>query len=137
MGLFACQNLLGFREVICGPGLGLDPLRVTPHAFGHRHRWLPAERSEPRVVEWLTDTDFVIQWSADGRYWFAYHGLAIPCRVERVDVKTGRREPFKDMAPTNRIGLLTVRPVFITDDEKYYTYTTYKQESTLFATEAN
>ena len=117
--------------------LSPDGKQILARGPGGKYYLYPIDAGEPRVVEWLTDTDFVIQWSADGRYWFAYHGLAIPCRVERVDVKTGRREPFKDMAPTNRIGLLTVRPVFITDDEKSYTYTTYKQESTLFVTEAN
>lgn len=69
-------------------------------------------------------------------YWYVYRGLTIPCRVERVNVENGRRELFKEMAPTNRTGLLTVRPTFITDDQQSYTYTTYQQAATLFVTEA-
>ena len=93
--------------------------------------------AEPRPVEWLTDADVVIQWSADNRFWFAYRGSAIPCRVERINVETGRRELFKEVAPTIRTGLLAVRPTFITDNQQSYAYTTYQQVSSLFVTEEN
>ena len=90
-----------------------------------------------RPVEWLTDADVVIGWSADNRFWFVYRGLTIPCRVERVNVETGRRELFKDIAPPNRTGILVVRPNFITDNQQSYAYTTYQQVSSLFVTEEN
>ena len=92
---------------------------------------------EPRPVEWLTDADVVIGWSADNRFWFVYRGLTIPCRVERVNVETGRREFFKDIAPPNRTGILFVRPNFVTDNQQSYAYTTYQQVSSLFVTEEN
>ena len=95
----------------------------------------PIDSGPPRPLEWLTDADVVIQWSADSRFWFAYRGSAIPCRVERVNVENGRRETFQEMAPANRTGLLAVRPTFITDNQQSYTYTTYQQVSTLFVTE--
>ncbi|CAN5871258.1 hypothetical protein BH24ACI1_BH24ACI1_05480 [soil metagenome] len=90
---------------------------------------------DARPVEWLTDADVVIGWSADNRFWYVYRGLTIPCRVERVNVETGRRELFKDIAPPNRTGILFVRPNFITDNQQSYAYTTYQQVSSLFVTE--
>lgn len=97
----------------------------------------PVDGGEPRPVPWLTDADVVIQWSADGRFVFAYRGSAIPCRVERINLETGRRELFTDMAPANRTGLLAVRPTFITDNQQSYAYTTYQQVSSLFVTEGS
>lgn len=96
----------------------------------------PVDSGDQRPVEWLTNSDVVIQWSADSRFWYVYQGSQIPCRVERVNVETGRRDLFKEMAPNVRNGLLAVRPTFITDDQRSYAYTTYQQVSTLFVTEA-
>ncbi|MEK6325182.1 MAG: hypothetical protein AABN33_26375 [Acidobacteriota bacterium] len=86
-------------------------------------------------MPWLTDAEVVIQWGADGRFVFSYRGSSIPCRVERVNVETGRRELFIEMAPANRTGLLAVRLNFITDNQQSYAYTTYQQVSSLFVTE--
>lgn len=36
---------------------------------------------------------------------------------------------------SERTGLLTVRPTFITDNQQSYSYTTYQQVSSLFVTE--
>ncbi len=97
----------------------------------------PTGGGDARPVEWLTDADVVIGWSADNRFWFVYRGLTVPCRVERVNVETGRRELFKEIAPPNRTGILSVRPNFITDNQQSYAYTTYQQVSSLFVTEEN
>ncbi len=115
--------------------LSPDGKRVLARSAAGNYFLYPVDGGDPRPVEWLTNTDVVIQWSADSRFWFAYSGSGIPCRVERVNVETGRRELFKEMAPAIRTGLLAVRPTFITDDERSYTYTTYQQVSSLFVTE--
>ncbi len=76
-----------------------------------------------------------MQWSGEGRAWFVYRGRDIPCRVERVDVATGRREFFKAMAPPSRVGIISLVPIFISDDQQAYLYSTYQQVSSLFVTE--
>ena len=96
----------------------------------------PVDGGEPRLVGGLTEADIAIQWSADSRSVFVYQGTAVPCKVELVNVETGRRELFKEMAPQHRTGVLSVRPTFITDDQRSYTYTTYSQVSSLFVSEA-
>ena len=116
--------------------LSPDGKLILARGIGGKYFLYPVDGGEPRGVPWLTDADVVIQWSADGRYWYAYQGSTIPCRVERINAETGRRELFKEMAPMVRTGLLAVRPTFITDDERSYTYTTYQQVSSLFVTEA-
>ncbi len=115
--------------------LSPDGKLVLARGLGGKYFLYPIDGGEPRSVEWLTEADTVIGWSADNRSVFVYRGLAIPCRVERVNVETGRREFFKDFAPPSRTGLLVVRPTFITDNQQSYAYTTYQQTATLFVTE--
>jgi len=121
----------GTREGRLSP----DGKLILARSSGGKFSVYSIEGGDARTVQGLTDLDVVIQWGADSRFVFAYRGSAIPCRVERVNLDTGRRELFAEMAPANRTGLLTVRPTFITDDQQSYSYTTYQQVSSLFVTE--
>ncbi len=117
--------------------LSPDGKLILARGAGDKYFIYPVDGGEPRPVPWLTEADIVIQWSADGRSWFVYRGSGVPCRVERVNVETGRRELFKEIAPEFSTGLLAVRPTFISDDLQSYAYTTYQQVSTLFVTDGS
>ena len=65
----------------------------------------------------------------------AYRRAEIPCRLERVFLDTGQRTLFKEFAPADRAGLLSLREVYVTDDLRSYAYTTYYQVSSLFVSE--
>jgi Tol biopolymer transport system component len=95
----------------------------------------PIAGGEPRPVPALTEADVLAQWSADGRSVLAYRRAEIPYRVERVDLATGKRSLFKELAPTDRTGLLSMREIFVTDDLRSYGYTAYYQVSSLFVSE--
>jgi len=153
----------GKGVLICGsePGkgtrfyvqeIGGAPRPVTPE--GTRDGWLSADGKlvlargpegkyslypiaggEPRPVPGLAETDIIAQWSADGRSVLAYRRAEIPCRLERVDLDTGRRTLFKEFAPADRTGLLSMREIFITDDLRSYAFTAYYQVSSLFVSE--
>ncbi len=123
----------GTRDGRISPDGKLIPARGA----GGKYFLYPINGGEARPVQWLTDADTVIQWCADGRSVFAYKAVAIPCRVERINLETGRRELFKEIGPTNRTGLLNMAPIAITDDERSYAYSTYQQVSSLFVTEGN
>ena len=131
-------------------GGGLRP--VTPE--GTRDGWLssdgrivlargpegkyflyPITGGEARLVPGLTETDVVAHWSGDGRSVLAYRRAEIPCRLEGVDLATGHRALFKELAPADRAGLLSMRDVFVTDDLQSYAYTAYYQVSSLFVSE--
>jgi len=96
----------------------------------------PIAGGEPRPVPGLAEADVVAQWSADGRSVLVYRRAEIPCRLERVFLDTGQRKLFKELVPTDRAGLLSVRGVFVTDDLRAYAYTAYHQVSSLFVSEA-
>ncbi len=96
-----------------------------------------AERgAESRPVPGLTEADVLAQWSGDSRSVLVYRRAEIPCRLERVDLASGRRAPFKEFAPADRTGLLSMREIFVTDDLRSYAYTAYYQLSSLFESEA-
>ncbi|MGB8012097.1 MAG: hypothetical protein WCF68_10820 [Terriglobales bacterium] len=97
----------------------------------------PIAGGEPQPVPELTDADILAQWSTDGRSVLVYRRAEIPCRIERVDLATGRRTLFKEIAPADRTGLLSMREIFITDDQRSYAYTGYYQVSSLFVSESS
>ena len=57
---------------------------------------------------------------------------SIPSRVERVDLETGRRTLIKEIAPPDRVGLMSVGLNFLTEDERSYAFGFGRQLSTLF-----
>ncbi len=69
----------------------------------------PIGGGEPRPVPSLAEADVVAHWSADGRSVLAYRRAEIPCRLDRVDLVTGERRLFKEIAPVDRAGLLSLR----------------------------
>ncbi len=62
--------------------------------------------------------------------------IIAPLGAGRVDLATGRRTLFKEFAPADRTGLLSMREIFVTDDLRSYAYTAYYQVSSLFVSEA-
>ena len=112
-----------------------DRARETP---GQQQNASPSgkQSAEPRFVPGLSEADVLAHWSADGTAILVYRRAEIPCRLERVDLVTGRRTLFKEFAPADRTGLLSMREVFVTDDLRSYAYTAYYQVSSLFESEA-
>ncbi|MGP0099482.1 MAG: TolB family protein [Terriglobales bacterium] len=95
----------------------------------------PIAGGEPQPVPGLTEADTLAHWSLDGKSVLVYRRAEIPCRLERVDLATGRRTLFKEFAPADRTGLLSIREIFVTDNLRSYAYTAYYQVSSLFVSE--
>ena len=82
----------------------------------------PVEPGEPRVVPGLEPDDIPLRWTADGTSIFVNRPTAPPLRIEKVDVKTGRRTLWKEIRPPDPSGVESVGPAQITPDEKAYVY---------------
>jgi hypothetical protein len=96
---------------------------------------IEGDGGETRPVPGLAESDVVAQWSADGRSALVYRRAQIPCRLERVDLATGQRKLFAELAPSDRAGLLSTREIVATDDLRSYAYTAYYQVSSLFVSD--
>jgi len=94
----------------------------------------PAAGGEPRPVAGATPEDSVIRWSRDGRSVLVVRP-EVPTRIERLDLFTGRREPIRTVGPTDLTGVLQIRTITMSDDDKSYAYSTRRMISHLFLVE--
>ena len=72
-------------------------------------------------VAGLNDDDDVAGWSADGRALYVYPRGELPFHVFRLDLSTGRKEPFRVVAPADTSGAQRSYLLF-TPDAKGYVY---------------
>jgi eukaryotic-like serine/threonine-protein kinase len=90
---------------------------------------------EPRPIPGLPGDDEVLTWSVDGRYLFVRERVgSMPARIQRLDMKTGKREPWKDLRPTDAAGVHNLF-VFLTPDGRSYLYSYSRELSDLFLVE--
>jgi hypothetical protein len=70
----------------------------------------------------------------DSRCWY----IAVrncPAASSALTLQPAIARSSKEVAPTDRTGLLSLREIFVTDDLRSYAYTAYYQVSSLFVSE--
>jgi len=77
----------------------------------------------PKPVPGTAPDDEVIHWSSYGQSVLIYRRGEVPARVERLDLSTGKRVLVRQLAPPSRAGVLNVRYIAFSDDERWYAYT--------------
>ncbi len=90
--------------------------------------------SSPRPLGEIRPDDTPFGWTDDGRWVFVQAGSDVPARVDRIEVATGRRVHFRDFAPENLSGLISMEfndPVLPADGSRY-SYQYVRTTSTLF-----
>jgi len=94
-----------------------------------------AAGGKPRPVAGLLKTDFVWRnWSDDGRYLYAWNPLELPFRVFRVEIATGKREPWKTITPQDPAGIFSA-DLMLTPDGKSYAYNCKRTLNDLYLVE--
>jgi Tol biopolymer transport system component len=112
-----------------------DGRRLVVKANGGSLDLYPVGGGEPRPVAGATPRDSVIRWTPDGRSLLVTQGGEVPARVERLDVATGRREPFRTLGPADLGGVLTVGPFIFSNDGRSHAYAVRRMVSHLFLVE--
>ena len=122
----------GMRATIVSPdgleiaGSTLEGLQLIYRADGE---------GRPRTIEGAEPGDFLVQWSADGKSIFVRGPEERPLTVYRVDLATGKRERWKELAPPDMTGVFEFgagpRGVRITPDGQFYAYTFYRDSGSL------
>ena len=89
---------------------------------------------EPRRIPGVDPPDTFAGWSSDGSAVYVRRGwvTSIPARIERVDLATGRAEPFREFAPPDRTGVVALQGGEVVLDGRAYAYGYGRQLSTLF-----
>jgi len=75
-----------------------------------------------RPVAGLLAGDTPIRFTSDGKSLFTMRLDEVPARVFRVDLATGQRQLFRELAPPDRAGLLPITVVKMTPDGASYAY---------------
>ncbi len=85
--------------------------------------WLyPVDGGERRLVRGMLPTDYLWRnFSEDDRFVYAWNPLELPFRVFRIDLVTGRREPWMTIMPQDPAGIWQA-DLILTPDGKSYAY---------------
>jgi eukaryotic-like serine/threonine-protein kinase len=105
------------KELAVGPD---SQITIYPAAGG-------PGRSIPDTAGYLP-----IQWSADADQLYVYRYEELPALVDRIDVKTGKKERWKELMPPSPNGIVAIGPLQITPDGRSYAYTYHRVISELY-----
>jgi eukaryotic-like serine/threonine-protein kinase len=83
---------------------------------------LTVDSGETRPIPGLVAGDAPIAWSDDTRSLYVYRLGEIPATVNRLDLATGRKQPWKQLVPPDVSGVTDISSVLITPDGKNYVY---------------
>ncbi len=105
----------------------------------------PIDGGEPKPVNGVTEADDVIGGSADSEVvYVSSDASAIPqqtsqeilrilkMNVVKVNIVTGRRQPFVTISPSDAAGIVGLSPPRFTGDGKQYVFNQYRQLSVLY-----
>ena len=71
----------------------------------------------------------------DGRYVYVREIDAESFRIARLDLRTGRREPWKELTPADPAGVHNLWRVLLTSDGRHYAYSYQRDLSDLYLVE--
>jgi len=121
-------------------GLGIGP--VSPDGRfvaawspdGKLHLY-PMSPGDSLPVSGVADSEFPIQWSSEGKSLYVKGPGELPARVFRVNPVSGKRELWKQFAPSDPTGVVAVQGVVMTQDAAAYAYTYVRILSVLYVAE--
>jgi len=111
---------------------GLSVLGIGPDQKGYI--FSPAG-ADPRIVNGMESGDIPINWSQDSHSIFLYRSGEVPAKVYRLDLATGKRVVWKEIAPLDPTGVSTIGPILITPDGKTYVYGFHRTLGDLYLVE--
>ena len=90
---------------------------------------------DPRIVNGMEPGDIPINWSQDGRSIYLYRTGEVPAKVYRLELATGKKSVWKQIAPLDPTGVSTIGPILMTPDGKTYVYGFHRTLGDLYLVE--
>ena len=110
-----------------------DGLQVLVRESSGGQKLYPVDGGPARPVPGATPDDAVVRWSADGKSLIVVSLWSdVPVKVEKLDLASGRREPYKTLGPADLTGAIQISPIAVSDDGKSYALTVRRMASHLF-----
>jgi dipeptidyl aminopeptidase/acylaminoacyl peptidase len=95
----------------------------------------PIDGGQPRAIKVQLPIRATRNLARSGRYVFASLRQEIPLKVYRFDLVTGEKQPWKDLAPTDRAGVYNLGQLSLTPDAHWYVYSYVRDLSDLYIVE--
>ncbi len=95
----------------------------------------PTAGGDPKVVNGMDPGDIPINFSADGHSVFLYRTGEVPGKVYRVELTSGKKTVWKEIAPLDPTGVSTIGPILMTPDGKTYAYGFHRTVGDLYLVE--
>ncbi|MGB9235931.1 MAG: protein kinase, partial [Terriglobales bacterium] len=111
---------------------GQSVLGIGPDQKGYL---FPAAGGDSRLVNGMDSGDIPINWSQDGRSIFLYRTGEVPAKVYRLELATGKKTVWKQIAPLDPTGVSTIGPILMTPDGKTYVYGFHRTLGDLYLVE--
>ncbi|HLG97019.1 MAG TPA: protein kinase [Bryobacteraceae bacterium] len=93
---------------------------------------IPLAGGDPKLIGTIEPTESVIRWSSDGRYLYVRQiDKPYSLKISRLEVASGRKEPWKELAPPDPVGVRMI-DVALTPDGSSYAYSFQRDIVTLF-----
>jgi eukaryotic-like serine/threonine-protein kinase len=95
----------------------------------------PAAGGDARPVNGIEAGDIPITWSQDGRSIYLYRSGEVPAKVYRLELASGKKTVWKQIAPLDPTGVSTIGPILMTPDGKTYVYGFHRTLGDLYLVE--
>ena len=95
----------------------------------------PTSGGNPRAVSGMQPGDIPISWTQDGHAVYLYHSGDVPANVYRLELATGNKNIWKQIAPLDPTGVSTIGPILMTPDGKTYVYGFHRTLGDLYLVE--
>ena len=95
----------------------------------------PVGGGEPRMINGLNPGEQPITFSSDGHSLYLYQPGELPAKVDRLDLQTGKRTPWKQLMPSDPAGVENIGPILLTPDAKNCVYGYHRMLADLYLVE--
>ncbi len=112
-----------------------DGRHVAGMAGDRQVRIYPIDGGDPRPVPGVEAGEVPLRFTSDGAGLYVYRVGEVPARVVRVDLASGRREPFRDLLPRDRDGLVALSRILVTPSGSAWAYRYFRALSDLYLIE--
>jgi len=95
----------------------------------------PVDGGESKTIPQFPENYIPVGWSEDGKSIFIYNPGDLPAKVDRLNLATGQRQPWRTFVPADSAGVTDVGPILITPSANAYVYEYGRTLSDLYLVE--
>jgi hypothetical protein len=90
------------------------------------------ENGTAQEIPGMNPDDTAAQWSEDSSALYVFRSGEVPARIVRLDLRTGRRTPVREINPSQRAGVISIFPITMSRDGSRFAYSYYQNLSVLY-----